>query len=550
MISISNIYKKKEPGIVEKCKVSSRCNVLLINKLGGIGDILCTRLIFEDLKQVPKIGKITFAVPRMYLSLIEDHPYIDYKVAIEDLDKKDFDKYILVKDLTQVPGQIEHRTMPNVTKNRSDILAESIGLKLKSHRGHLTFSCQEIDWAQKYIRKFGQDKKVGIAPFTAHASKDLPYSFIEELVFWCRRKGFIPIVFHDKKIRIKNAEMANDLTLRQWMAVVSLLDAVVVAASAMFWISQLTYRPTVAIFGCEDLKIFGKYHLNLTSIQRRSNGRDRLPYATITSKQKSIKEFEGEWLYCPCWDARKCPFKKWGEYPTLCLESIKIKEVVEPLFEILNPSSLKNKFEENYFMKKGCSGWYHKEAWGHKNIFHKAYSRFLLEVIKPKIGNSLLDVGAAFGDLVYHLQVKCIQAYGIDISKYTVKNKHVDTLKMADVSMYIPFESNFFDYVISRDCLEHIPEKGIYHSLENIKRVLRPGGLAFLQIATNYRDKEFEKRKDDLYKDPTHVSIRDISWWKNLLERIGFLEDREILQRAKKHPMFIENQWEVLTYRK
>ena len=550
MISISNSYKKKEPGIVEKCKVSSRCDVLLINKLGGIGDILCTRLIFEDLKQVPQIGKITFAVPREYLPLIEDHPFIDYKMAVEDLDPKSFDKYILVKDITQVPGQIEHRTMPNVTKNRSDILAESIGLELKSHRGHLTFSSQEIDWARKYIRKFGQGKKVGIFPFTSHRSKDLEITLVRELVWWCRKEGYIPIIIHDKEIEIKNVIVINNLDIRQWMVVVSLLDAVVTAATATFWISHLTYRPTVAIFGCEDLKIFGKYFLGLRSIQRGIPRKKRLPYPTITTKQERIEKNVGKWQFCPCWDSRKCAFKKWGEYPTLCLESIKLEEVTKPLMELLNPPSLKNKFEEDYFMKKGCSGWYHEKAWGRSNQFHKIYSSFLLEVLNLRNSNIVLDVGAAFGDLVYHLRSAGIKAYGIDISKYTVTNKHVKELVQADISENLPFKSNFFDYVISRDCLEHVPEKGLYRSLENIKRVLKPGGLAFLQIATNYRDKEFEKRKSNLYKDPTHVSVRDITWWKNILERVGFLEDKEVLEKTKRHPMFVKNQWEVLTYRK
>lgn len=536
--------------IEEQCRIFSRCDIMLINKLGGIGDILCARLLFEDLKQVPKIGQTVFAVPRKYLPLIEDHPYIDRKLAVEDLNPNSYNEYILVKDITQVPGEIERQTMPDVKQNRSDILANSIGLKLKSHQGHLTFSDQEMDWAQKYIDQLGAGKKIGIAPFTAHVSKDLDRQLVNNLVSWCRKKDIIPLIFHDGKTEIENAVIVDDLTLRQWMVLVSLLDGVVAAASAMFWISQLTYRPTIAIFGCEDLRIFGKYHLNLSPLQRRSANGNRLRYASITHKQEMPKRFQGDWLYCPCWDARKCAFQKWGKYPPPCLKSIKVEEITKRLEHLLNPPNFVDLFDEQYFMEKGCRGWYHKEAWGRSNEFHEAYSRFILQVIKPQTGQTMLDVGAAFGDLVYHLRTKGIDAHGVDISKYTVKNKHVLTLKWADVSKNLPFKSDVFDFVISRDCLEHVPERGLYKALSNIKRVLKPGGLAFLQIATNYCDKEINKRKDEISKDETHVSIRDSTWWKWMLKRVGLVEDIEVLQRAQSHPMTIKNCWEIFTFRK
>ncbi|MDO9463824.1 MAG: methyltransferase domain-containing protein [bacterium] len=548
MISMKEHVKIVDLDVRAQCEISSQCNILLINTLGGIGDILCTRLIFEDLKQVPKIGKITFAVPCKYLSLIEDCPFIDHILAVEDLKPNCYNQYILAKDITQVPGEIECRTMPNVTENRADIIAGSIGLKLKSHQGHLTFTDQEIKWAQEYIDQFGSNKKIGIAPFSTHLSKDLDISLVEQLVLWCQDKDITSLIFHNKEVNIEGAVIIKDLTLRQWMAVVSLLDAVVTVSTAMFWISQLTYRPTVAVFGCEDLQVFGKYHLNLLSVQRRSI-RNILKYASITAKQEEIKEFQGEWSYCPCWDARKCAFKKWNDYPPLCLESIKADKIIEKIETLLDAPNLTSCFDENYFMTHGHLGWYDGSAWGIQNEFHKKYAEFLLTVL-PAIPGRLLDVGGAFGDLVYHLREQGIDAYGVEISEYAVEHRHVQTLYQADVSEKIPFASEFFDMVISRDCLEHIPEGKISATLLNIKRVLKIGGMAFLAIATNFRDKETKKRSNKIFRDATHVTIRDSTWWIKKLEQTGMVEDRETSRRAMEYPLAHDNDWKIFVFRK
>jgi ADP-heptose:LPS heptosyltransferase len=323
------------PDIERQCEIFSKCDVLLINRRGGIGDILCARLLFEDLKQIPQIGQITFAVPRKYLPLIKDHPFIDHKLAAEDLTTEAYEDYAFVKDITYTSDDLEYRIRPKIEQNRADIYADSIGLILKQHEGHLVFTDQEMEFAKNFIDYFGDKRKIGIAPFTSHISKDLPFQLVENLIFWCRHKQVIPLIFHDEgMIDIKDVIVVNQLTLREWMAVVSLLDVVVTASTAMFWVAQLTHRPTIVIAGHEDAQVFGQYHSNLAIVQRKAKSERKL-YTTTVQKQERVK-FQGDWSYCPCWDARKCAFKKWGEYPLFCLESIQIKEVIEPLDDMLN----------------------------------------------------------------------------------------------------------------------------------------------------------------------------------------------------------------------
>lgn len=537
-------------GIKKHLEIASKGKVLLINRLGGMGDILCARLIFEDLKQIPNLRHVTFAVPKQFLPLIKDHPFIDKKIAVESLiDVNLRQEYTFIHDLTLVCGRVEHRTLPEVTENRSDIMANSFGLQLKNHNGHLTFSNAEINFAEKFLTKLGNDPKIIIAPFTADASKDLSFDLTQNLIDWCRKKGLIPILIYPHPLKFKHAIIPENFSIRHWMAVISKADAVVTAATATFWISHLTYRPTVAIFGCEDLRIFGKYHLNLVSIQRRAKEKIK-PYANIKSNQDSIEQHDGTWAYCPCWNARKCAYKKWTHYPPLCLESIQLDEITKPLQKLLNPIDPCNLFDQSYFLKSGHLGWYDESAWGISNLFHKQYAQFLSNLLQLQSGTSVLDIGTAFGDLVYHLRENGVDAHGVDISTFTVWNKHAQTIKQADVSKELPYASNSFDFVVSRDCLEHIPEKRVPQALKNIARVLKFGGYAVLQIATNYYDKELKKRKNLVCLDPTHVCIRDRTWWEWMLKRAGLRQDGHISKQARKHQMVVENNWEVFVFRK
>jgi predicted SAM-dependent methyltransferase len=101
---------------------------------------------------------------------------------------------------------------------------------------------------------------------------------------------------------------------------------------------------------------------------------------------------------------------------------------------------------------------------------------------------------------------------------------------LADVSADIcnlPFADNEFDFILCNHVLEHIPDD--YKALQEIYRVLKPGGKAILQIPLeNNRDLTFE---DDSITDPKerarifgqydHVRVYGMDYFERL-EKVGF----------------------------
>ncbi len=107
------------------------------------------------------------------------------------------------------------------------------------------------------------------------------------------------------------------------------------------------------------------------------------------------------------------------------------------------------------------------------------------EKISRKIGEGkVLDVGCGYGYLLYCLQSKHRDMYGIDIQKQVIRmaSSWVNGAKfcIADVnSSGFPFKSNTFDYLICTQVLEHIDGS---NAVNECFRVLKGGGHALFIV--------------------------------------------------------------------
>jgi ubiquinone/menaquinone biosynthesis C-methylase UbiE len=97
---------------------------------------------------------------------------------------------------------------------------------------------------------------------------------------------------------------------------------------------------------------------------------------------------------------------------------------------------------------------------------------------------------------------------------------------LADICK-LPFADNEFDFILCNHVLEHIPDD--YKALQEIYRVLKPGGTAILQIPLeNDREETFEddsitdsKERARIFGQYDHVRVYGMDYFKRL-EKAGF----------------------------
>lgn len=115
------------------------------------------------------------------------------------------------------------------------------------------------------------------------------------------------------------------------------------------------------------------------------------------------------------------------------------------------------------------------------------FCRHLAEKYFQARGGKLLDVCCGRGEHMGIFKSMGFDVYGVD-TESVVAGKDME-VRIVDVDNDdLPFEENFFDYVMIKSAIEHICN--VYHLMKNIYRVLKPGGkIVILTIdwKTSYR---------------------------------------------------------------
>ncbi len=143
-------------------------------------------------------------------------------------------------------------------------------------------------------------------------------------------------------------------------------------------------------------------------------------------------------------------------------------------------------------------GWYN---FRHRSIF----THELEELAGRWRGGKLLNVGCAHGP-DFPPFVKNFELYGIDFSrkmlelarKYAEKYEFQVSLVEAD-ARHLPYGNDFYDYAIAVATYHHIEgDEERIKALRELKRVLKPGGEAFITVWNKWQPRFWLKKKDIL----------------------------------------------------
>lgn len=125
-------------------------------------------------------------------------------------------------------------------------------------------------------------------------------------------------------------------------------------------------------------------------------------------------------------------------------------------------------------------------------------------------GDSVLDIGSRNGDLRKYLP-QGVRYQGIDIAPEFAAPE----IMIHDISSGIPFADESFDFVFMIEVLEHVPNP--YHTMGEIRRILRPEGVYIVSVPNPYHVKELIW---NLFRVPDKQGHL-YSWTRQTMTRLG-----------------------------
>jgi ubiquinone/menaquinone biosynthesis C-methylase UbiE len=154
-----------------------------------------------------------------------------------------------------------------------------------------------------------------------------------------------------------------------------------------------------------------------------------------------------------------------------------------------NSIKIAKKFGKEYFdgaRSSGYGGYYYDGRW-------KTVASDIINFFKLKKNDKVLDVGCAKGFLVKDLLDQGIDAFGIDISNYAIKNCHPQVLGRISYgnAKNLLFQNNSFDAVISINCIHNLKAKECEAAIKEIERVSK-SNKSFIQV-DSYQDTREKK---------------------------------------------------------
>jgi cyclopropane fatty-acyl-phospholipid synthase-like methyltransferase len=184
-------------------------------------------------------------------------------------------------------------------------------------------------------------------------------------------------------------------------------------------------------------------------------------------------------------------------------------------------------YDEEYFERGLVSGksCYINYGWLPELTIRTFY--YMVKDLPIEDGSRILDFGCAKGYLVRAARILNFEAYGVDVSEYAISQ--VDKV----VEPYCKLIGNgknvknlfgiTFDWVISKDVFEHIPEEALPGILQDLASLTKK---MFIIVPISEDDASGKFIIPEYDKDPTHFTIKSDRWWANLFEKNGFIIER------------------------
>lgn len=170
-------------------------------------------------------------------------------------------------------------------------------------------------------------------------------------------------------------------------------------------------------------------------------------------------------------------------------------------------------FGEDYYMNGIESGVSNYVDYKWMPELTLAMATSFMEIFGVEKGDTVLDWGSARGYFVKALREHGVKAYGVDISEWAIKNCDPDVVAY----VYNKLEDcpPTFDYIFSKDVLEHIPMVELTKILEKLFNICNEA-IVFIVPLAKSEGGEYIYPADEL--DKTHIHRKTLQGWIDLIE--------------------------------
>lgn len=296
--------------------LNCREKVCVYRAVGGLGDILAMRMIFEDMKEQFPNFHITWAVPYRFFAAALRHPFVDEVIHIDHYKKINF---LETFDITTPCGRYESIHKNQNPKNRSDIWANHFGLQLSKHNMHMPSYKELLPQVELRLKKIGWDgrkKLVAFAPRSAMSIKNMTHEQCK--IIKNMTKDFFLFILHTAPIlEIDDLKIPGlyNLAMNEALAAVELSDYTIATDTGLLHAAAGYNKPALGTFGFVDGYVYCKYYPTVKVLQIHKNQVDN---------------------WCgPCWDYPKCPYDK-NHLVKPCQSQIGAKMLEENWHSLLN----------------------------------------------------------------------------------------------------------------------------------------------------------------------------------------------------------------------
>lgn len=121
-----------------------------------------------------------------------------------------------------------------------------------------------------------------------------------------------------------------------------------------------------------------------------------------------------------------------------------------------------------------------------EELRHKPFDRHILDMLVPRLEGVVCDLGCGPGQVARYLRDQGVQeVIGVDLSAGMLEQARRlnPDIEFLEASMYrLPVKNEAWGAIVAFYSLIHIPRREVPQVLQELRRVLRPGGLLLVSF--------------------------------------------------------------------